>query len=219
MPAPETPFQPVPHGNVAHVTPPLSRSDEAMPSTPPFQCFPGGETAPVTPRVEHSKFAEPVSAFSVPVSNPVPNTSAVPSTLIADPVVAHAHAPTQIDESDEKPAVDTQSDDPSQFDDPPVTAPVILPQSNPGYDHRDDLPHHIKAQLQQSRIRKPAQNLEPDAKRLRLDAGKRAVLMLSHDVSFGSECCKPGNLQILWKLWRMRRCSSHSSSCEQGSAV
>ena len=38
---------------------------------------------------------------------------------------------------------------------------------------------------------KPAQNLEPDAKRLRLDAGKRAVLMLSHDVSSGPECCKP----------------------------
>ena len=78
-----------------------------------------------------------------------------------------------------------------QFDDPPVTAPVILPPSNPGCDHRDDLPHHIRAQLQQGRIRKPAQILEPDAKRLRLDAGKRAVLMLSHDVSFGSECCKP----------------------------
>ena len=72
-----------------------------------------------------------------------------------------------------------------------MTAPVVLPQSKPGYDHRDELPHRIRAQLQQSRIRKPAQNLEPDAKRLRLDAGKRAVLMLSHDVSFGSECCKP----------------------------
>ena len=43
----ETPFQPVPHGNVAPETPQLS-----VPSTPPFQCFPGGETAPVTPRVE-----------------------------------------------------------------------------------------------------------------------------------------------------------------------
>ena len=84
----------------------------------------------------------------------------------------------------------TQSDDPFQFDDPPVPAPVILSQSNPVYDHRDDLPHHFRAQLQ-SRIRKPAQNLEPDAKRLRLDAGKRAVLMLSHEVSFGSERCKP----------------------------
>ena len=66
---------------------------------------------------------------------------------------------------------------------------MILSQSNPVYDHRDDLPHHIRTQLQ-SRIRKPAQNLEPDAKRLRLDAGKRAVLMLSHDVSSGPECCK-----------------------------
>ena len=65
--APETPFQPVPHGNVAPVTPPLSRSNEAMPSTPPFQCFPEGETAPVTPRVENSKFAEPAPSFSVPV--------------------------------------------------------------------------------------------------------------------------------------------------------
>ena len=33
--------------------------------------------------------------------------------------------------------------------------------------------------------------LESDAKRLRLDAGKPAILMLPHDVSFGSECCKP----------------------------
>ena len=119
----------------------------------------------------------------------------VPSTLLpdsvvahshAEPVVAHDHAPTQFDEES---AVDTQSDDPFQFDDPPVPAPVILSQSNPVYDHRDDLPHHIRTQLQ-SRIRKPAQNLEPDAKRLRLDAGKRAVLMLSHDVSSGPECCK-----------------------------
>ena len=88
----------------------------------------------------------------------------------------------------QKSAVDTQSDDPFQFDDPPVTAPLILPQRNSGYDHRDDLPHHIRTQLQQSRIRNLAQGLEPDAKRLRLDAGKRAVLMLPHDVSFGSEC-------------------------------
>ena len=91
---------------------------------------------------------------------------------------------------DAESAVDTQTDDPFQFDDPPVPAPVILSQSNPVYDHRDNLPHHIRTQLQ-SRIRKPAQNLEPDAKRLRLDAGKRAVLMLSHDVSSGPECCKP----------------------------
>ena len=120
----------------------------------------------------------------------------VPSTLLpdsvvahshADPVVAHDHPPTQFDEES---AVDTQSDDPFQFDDPPVHAPVILSQSNPVYDHRDDLPQHIRTQLQ-SRIRKPAQNLEPDAKRLRLDAGKRAVLVLSHDVSSGPECCKP----------------------------
>ena len=192
VPAPETPFQPVPHGNVAPDTPQLS-----VPSTPPFQCFPGGETAPVT-------------SFSVLVSRPMPSTFAVPSTLPvdsvvttevsstllpdsvvahshADPVVAHDRVPTQFDEES---AVDTQSDDPFQFDDPPVHAPVILSQSNPVYDHRDDLPHHIRTQLQ-SRIRKPAQNLEPDAKRLRLDAGARAVLMLSHDVSSGPECCKP----------------------------
>ena len=66
---------------------------------------------------------------------------------------------------------------------------MIPSQSKPVYDHRDDLPQHIRTQLQ-SRIRKPAQNLEPDAKRLRLDAGKQAVLMLSHDVSSGPECCK-----------------------------
>ena len=84
-------------------------------------------------------------------------------------------------------------DDPFQFDDPPVPAPVILSQSNPVIDHRDDLPHHIRTQLQ-SRIHKPAQNLEPDAKRLRLDAGKRGVLMLSHDVSSGPECCKPATI-------------------------
>ena len=127
VPAPETPFQPVPHGNVAPVTPPLFRSNEAMSSTPPFQC----ETAPVTPRVENSKFAESASPFSVPVPHPMPNTSAVPPTLPADPVVAHAHVPTQIDESDRESAVDTRSDDLFQFDDPPVIAPVILPQPNP----------------------------------------------------------------------------------------
>ena len=138
------------------------------------------------------------STFGVPSTlpaDPVVTTEA-PSTLLldsvvahshADPVVAHDHAPTQFDEES---AVDTQSDDPFHFDDPPVPAPVILSQSNPVYDHRDDLPQHIRTQLQ-SRIRKPAQNLEPDAKRLRLDAGKRAVLMLSHDVSSGPECCKP----------------------------
>ena len=140
--------------------------------------------------MENSKFAESAaSPFSVPVSYPMPNTSAVPSTFLADPVDTHAHAPTQIDEIDQEAAVDTQSDDPFQFEDPPVTAPLILPQRNSGYDHRD-LPHHIRTKLQQSRIRKPAQSLKPDAKRLRLDAGKRPVLMLSHDVSFGPECCR-----------------------------
>ena len=173
VPAPETPFQPAPDGNVAPETPQLS-----VPSTPPFQCFPGGETAPVTPRVENSKIAQPAPSFSVPVSRPMPSTFGVPSTLPPDPVVAHDHAPTQFDEES---AVDTQPDDPFQFDDPPVPAPVILSQSNPVYDHRDDLPHHIRTQLQ-SRIRKPAQNLEPDAKRLRLDAGRRAVMMLFHPV-------------------------------------
>ena len=189
VPAPETPFQPVPHGNVAPETPQLS-----VPSTPPFQCFPGGETAPVTARVENT---------SVPVSRPMPNTSEVPSTLLpdsvvapshADPVVAHDHVPTQFDEES---AIDTQFDDPFQFDDPPVPTPVIPSQPKPVYDHRDDLPHLIRTQLQ-SRIRKPAQNLEPDAKRLRLDAGKRAVLMLSHDVSSGPRVLQTcDSLQIL----------------------
>ena len=160
--------------------------------------------------MENSKNAQPAPSFSVPLFRPIPSTSAVPSTLSADsvvptevpstllpdsvvahshagPVVAHDRVPTQFDEES---AVDTLSDDPFQFDDPPVPAPVILSKSNPVYDHRDDLPQHIRTQLQ-SQIRKPAQNLEPDAKRLRLDAGKRAVLMLSHDVSSGPECCKP----------------------------
>ena len=133
------------------------------------------------------------STFAVPSTLPADSvvTTEIPSTLPpdshADPVVAHDHVQMQFDEES---AVDTQSDDPCQFDNPPVPTPVILSQSNPVYDHRDDLPHHIRTQLQ-SRIRKPAQNLEPDAKRLRLDAGKRAVLMLSHDVSSGPECCKP----------------------------
>ena len=152
-----------------------------------------GETPPVTPRVENSTstFADP---STLPADSAV--TTEVPSTLLPDPVCAHTHAdpvvapdhvPTQFDEES---AVATQSDDPCQFDDPPVPAPVILSQSNPVYDHRDDLPHHIRTQLQ-SRIRKPAQNLEPDAKRLRLEAGKREVLMWSHDVSSGPECRKP----------------------------
>ena len=146
----------------------------SVPSTPPFQCFPGGDTAPVTPRVENSKFAQLATSFSVPVSRPMPSTFAVPPTLPADsvvttevpstlqtdpvvahfqadPVVAHDYAPTQFDAES---AVVTQSDDPLQFDDLPVPALVILSQSNPAYDHRDDLPHHIRTQLQ-SRIRKP----------------------------------------------------------------
>ena len=71
------------------------------------------------------------------------------------------------------------------------------------YDNRDDFTQHIRTQLQ-SRIRKPAPNLEPDAKRLRLDAGKRAVLMLSHDVSSGSECCKP---VTIFKACENSRCA------------
>ena len=219
VPAPETPFQPVPHGNVAPETPQLS-----VPSTPPFQCFPGGETAPVTPRVENSKLLNLRHQSQFLSHVPMPSTFAVPSTLLPDPVVAHSHAdpvgahdhvPTQFDEES---AVDTQSDDPFQFDDPPVPAPVILSQSNPVYDHRDDLLQHIRTQLQ-SRIRKPAQNLEPDAKRLRLDAGKRAVLMLSHDVSSSPECRKP---VTIYKTCENSGCADvlpYSSSCEQGSAV
>ena len=92
----------------------------------------------MTPRVENSKLVRSATSFSVPVSRPMPSTFAVPSTLAADsaattevpstllpdpvvahshadPVVAHDHAPTQFDEES---AVDTQSDDPFQFDDP-----------------------------------------------------------------------------------------------------
>ena len=152
-----------------------------------FSVFPGGETAPVTTRLEISKIAQLTPSFSVPVSRPMPSTFGVPSTLPADPVaptgvpstwlpdsvvapshadlvVAHDHAPTQFDEES---AVDTQFDDPYQFDDPPVLTPVIPSQSKPVYDHRDDLPHHIRTQLQ-SRIRMPAQNLKSDAKRFAL---------------------------------------------------
>ena len=73
------------------------------------------------------------STFAVPSTLPADPvvTTEVPSTLLpdsvvahshADPVVAHDHAPTQFDEES---AVDTQSDDPFQFDDPPVPTPVI----------------------------------------------------------------------------------------------
>ena len=162
------------------------------------------------------------STFAVPSTLPVDSAATtevsstlLPDSVVADPVVAHDHAPTPFDEGS---AVDTQSDDPFQFDDPPVPAPMILSQSKPVYDHRDDLPHHIRTQLQ-SRIRKLAQNLEPDAKRLRFDAGKRAVLLSSHDVhpvQSVAEACD--NLQIPRKLW-MRSCPPHSSSCEHGSSV
>ena len=60
----------------------------------------------MTPREENSKIAEPVSSFSVPLSHPMPSTSEIPSTLPADPVVVHAHFPTQIDESDKESAGD-----------------------------------------------------------------------------------------------------------------
>ena len=95
----------------------------------------------MTPRVENSKIAQPAPSFPTPSTFAVPSTllpdpvvtTEVSSTLLPDPVVAHSHA----DPVDEESAVDTQSDDPFQFDDPPVPAPVILPQSNPVYDHRD----------------------------------------------------------------------------------
>ena len=174
----------------------------------------------MTQRVENSKFAEsePSSLFRSQCNIPCPAAPAVPSTLPADLVERHAHVPTQIDESGEAFAIGAGSDGPFQIDDPVVTAP--LPQRNAGCDHRDDLPHHIRAQQQQTRIRKPAQSLEPDAKRLRLDAGKRAVLMLSHDVSFGSECCK---LVTVFKSCadsgERANVLCHSSRCEQGGAV
>ena len=76
--------------------------------------FPVEETPPVTPRVENSKFAKSASSFlsfSVPVQHPMSP--------------AHAHVPTRIDESDRESAINKQSDDPFQFDDPPVTAAKI----------------------------------------------------------------------------------------------
>ena len=132
-----------------------------------------------------------------PVQHPTscaPSTHAVSLTPPADPFHRHAHVPKQIDESDTESAVDTQSDDPFRFDpsNPPVTAPLFLPQRNSGYDHRDVLPHHITTQLQQSRSRKPAQSLEPDAKRFAFwMLANDQFFMLSHDIPFGSECCKP----------------------------
>ena len=161
VPALETPFQPVPHGNVALVTPPLFRSDEAMPSTPSFHCFPGGETAPVTPRVKNSKFAEPVPPFSVPSSHPMPSTSAIPSTL-----------PT-----------DTQSDDPFQFADPSVTAPLscrspILDTTTVTIFNRVEFASLL-------RIWNPMRIV------CAWMLANEQFLMWSHDVAFGSECCKP----------------------------
>ena len=128
VPAPESPFQPVPCGNVAPVTLSFARSDEAMPSTPKFQSFLGGKTAPVTPHVEHSKYAESGPSFSVPVQHSMSsasNTPAVSSALPADPVDRHVHVPTQIDDIEGGSAVDTT-----------VTAPLILPRRNSGHDDR-----------------------------------------------------------------------------------
>ena len=213
VPAPETPFQPVPHGNVAPETPQLS-----VPSTSPFQCFPGGETAPVTPRVENSKIAQPAPSFSVPVSRPMPSTFAVPSTLPADPVVpsavpstllpdsvvahshadpvvAHDHAPTQFAEES---AVDTQSDDPFQFDDPPIPTPVIpsavkilcmtivtICRTTSEHSFRVGFASLLK-------ISNPMRNV------CAWMMANEQFLMLSHDVSSGPECCKPvTSLQIL----------------------
>ena len=97
FPAPETTLLPVPHRNVAHVTPSLPRSAETMPPTPPFQSFPGRETAPVTPRVENSKFAESEpSSVSVPVQHPMFSASThlqyhprCPRILLIDSLTFH----------------------------------------------------------------------------------------------------------------------------------
>ena len=210
VPATETPLQPVPHSTVVS----QRRSDAFDATISKFFMRRKSARDATYEQFENSKFAEPAPSFSVPVPHLMSNTPAVPSTLPADPVDTHAHVPTQIDERDKEPAVDKQSADPFQFDDPPVVALVILPQRNSGYDHRDDLPRHVRTQFQQSRIRQLARSLEPDAKLLRLDAGKRAVLMLSQDVSFGSECCKHVTV-----FKHCGKCSSPSSSCEQGSAV
>ena len=170
VPALETLFQPVPHGNVAPETPQLS-----VPTTPPFQCFPGEETAPVTAcgKLEICSACIILSSFHPRCSRilllrthtriPLLHTITFERNLMRNQQLTRS------------PMIH------SRFDDPPVPAPVILCMT---------IVNHTRTQLQ-SRIRKPAQNLEPDAKRLRWDVGKRAVLMLSHDVSFGSECCKP----------------------------
>ena len=62
-------------------------------------------------------------------------TTEVPSTLLPDPVVARSHADPVVAHDhvqmqfDEESAVDTQSDDPFQFDDPPVLSNVNFSQS------------------------------------------------------------------------------------------
>ena len=93
------------------------------------------------------------SSFCVPVQHPMSsasNTPAISFIHVAPRILfaGRAHIPTQVDESDRESAVDAQSDDPFQFDDPLVTAPVILLQRNSGTDHRDDLPHHIRGTAQ-----------------------------------------------------------------------
>ena len=134
---------------------------------------------------------------------------AVPITSPANP--DESHDPTQIAESTLESAVDTESDDEFQLDDPPVTfskprrngtTPVINATACRITQGRNS---------QQSRSRKPAQRLEPDAKHLRLDVGKRAVLMLSHDESLGPECCQ--------RVRAFKPTISHGSCYEEGSAL
>ena len=149
--------------------PPLSRSDEAMPSTPTMSMF--------SRRREGACDATNACTCTwkirkLPRQNHLPQSPRhIPrqasQTLLIDTFTFQRN----LTEETENRHV-TQSDDPFQFDDPPVTALVILLELNSGHDRRDDLPHLIRTQLQQSRIRKPVQCLEPDAKRLRLDDGK-----------------------------------------------
>ena len=150
VPAPETPCQPVPHGNVAPVTPPLFRSIEAMPSTPAFQCFSRRrdsardaacgklETCLLNLR-HHSQFLSHVRCparlqfhprcprilLSRLKFHPRCSQILLLRSLTRIPLV---HTITFQRNLMRKSAVDTQSDDPFKFDDPPVPTPVIPSQ-------------------------------------------------------------------------------------------
>ena len=112
----ETPYEPVPHGNVAPVAPPLLRSHEAMPSTPLVQCFPGGETAPLTPRVGELEIFRALliilSSFVTSKAQHICNSIRVARESCWHTLTSQR----KLTKSDKESAVDTQSADPFRFD-------------------------------------------------------------------------------------------------------